>query len=50
MAVVKNCIRLNGATSITLTKVDVLDDLDEIKVAVNYIDENGEETDYFPRK
>lgn len=60
MAVVRNCIRLNGATrylvccldyfdSITLTKVDVLDELEEIKVGVGYIDEKGEKTDYFPR-
>lgn len=39
--------QINGFTSINLTKLDVLDDLDEIKVGVKYLHE-GHEIPYFP--
>jgi adenylosuccinate synthase len=38
---------LNGFNSVALTKLDVLDELDEIKVCVGY-KINGETIDYFP--
>jgi adenylosuccinate synthase len=39
--------QINGYTSLNLTKLDVLDDLPEIKVAIKYIFE-GRELPYFP--
>ena len=33
---VKYALKINGIKSIALTKIDVLDDLDEIKICVNY--------------
>lgn len=39
---------VNGYTCICLTKLDILDTLDEIKVAVAYKRANGEEMDHFP--
>lgn len=42
-------ILLNGFTSLNLTKLDVLDDLDEIKVAVRY-SLNGKALDRFPAR
>jgi adenylosuccinate synthase len=39
--------QINGYTSLNLTKLDVLDDFDEIKVAVKYM-QNGTEIPYFP--
>ena len=38
---------INGYDSLNLTKLDVLDDLDEIKVAVKYL-VNGQELPGFP--
>ncbi len=40
-------IRLNGMNELTLTKLDVLDDFETIKVCTHY-ELNGEETDVFP--
>jgi adenylosuccinate synthase len=40
-------IRLNGMNELTLTKLDVLDDFDTIKVCTHY-ELNGEKTDIFP--
>ena len=37
MVVVKYSTIINGYTSLNLTKLDVLDDLDEIKIGVTYI-------------
>ncbi|NTW66169.1 MAG: adenylosuccinate synthase [Nitrospirae bacterium] len=34
--IVRHSVRVNGFTSIALTKLDVLDDLDEIKICVGY--------------
>ncbi|KAM7359577.1 adenylosuccinate synthetase [Cochliomyia hominivorax] len=39
---------VNGYTCICLTKLDILDTLDEIKVAVSYKRANGEKLDHFP--
>lgn len=38
---------LNGYTAVALTKVDILDDLDEIKIGVNYL-KNGEIMKHYP--
>ncbi len=40
-------IRLNGMNELTLTKLDVLDDFDTIKVCTHY-ELNGKKTDIFP--
>jgi len=41
-------VRVNGITSLALTKVDVLSDFDEIPVCVRYRLPDGEETEDFP--
>lgn len=38
---------INGYTALCLTKLDILDTLDELKLAVGY-SLNGKEIDYFP--
>ena len=43
----KQTIKLNGITDIVLTKLDVLDELSEIKVCIGYNIDN-KEYDYFP--
>ena len=43
----RQSIKLNGITDIVLTKLDVLDELKEIKVCIGYEIE-GKEFDYFP--
>ncbi|KXN75084.1 putative ADE12-adenylosuccinate synthetase [Conidiobolus coronatus NRRL 28638] len=47
LVVMKYSCRINGYTSINLTKIDVLDQLDEIQVAVAY-KINGKVVDSFP--
>ena len=44
---VKHAVRVNGLTEIALTKLDVLDELDEIKMCVQY-DLDGKKIDYLP--
>ncbi|MGB7433623.1 MAG: adenylosuccinate synthase [Ahrensia sp.] len=44
---VRQACAINGITGIALTKLDVLDGLDEIKVCVGYM-LDGEEIDYLP--
>ena len=44
---VRQTIKLSGITGVALTKLDVLDELDEIKVCVQY-DLNGAKLDYLP--
>jgi adenylosuccinate synthase len=44
---VKQTIKVAGIKGIALTKLDVLDDFDEIKVCVKY-ELDGKEIDYFP--
>ena len=44
---VRQTIKISGINGIALTKLDVLDELEEIKMCVAY-DLNGKEIDYFP--
>ena len=44
---VKQTIKISGINGIALTKLDVLDELDEIKICIAY-DLNGERIDYLP--
>ncbi len=44
---VRQTIKISGINSIALTKLDVLDDLEEIKICVAY-DLNGKKIDYLP--
>ena len=44
---VRQSIKISGINGIALTKLDVLDELDEIKVCIKYEIE-GQEIDYFP--
>ena len=47
MVVVKDSTRLNGLSSLAITKLDVLTGLDLLKICVGY-DVNGERLDYRP--
>jgi len=44
---VKQSIKISGINGIALTKLDVLDELEEIKICVAY-EINGNKIDYFP--
>ncbi len=44
---VRQTIKISGINGIALTKLDVLDDLDEIKVCIEY-ELNGKKIDYLP--
>ena len=44
---VRQAVAINGIHGLALTKLDVLDGLDEIKIAVGY-ELDGKEIDYFP--
>ncbi len=44
---VRQTVKISGIDGIALTKLDVLDDLDEIKMCVAY-EINGKKIDYFP--
>ena len=44
---VKQTIKISGIDGIALTKLDVLDDLDEIKICIQYY-LDGKKIDYFP--
>ena len=44
---VRQTIKISGIDGIALTKLDVLDELDEIKVCVEY-ELDGKKIDYFP--
>ena len=46
-AIVRQTIKLGGITGIALTKIDVLDGMDELKICVGY-KLNGKEIDYLP--
>ena len=43
----KKSIQVNGISRLCITKLDVLDELDEIKMCVEY-DLNGKKIDYLP--
>jgi len=47
MVMVRNSARLNSLTGFALTKLDVLDDLDEIKICTGY-EYNGKTLKHFP--
>ena len=47
MEFVRQTIKIAGINGIALTKLDVLDELDEIKICVQY-ELNGKKIDYFP--
>lgn len=47
LVALKYAVRLNGMDQLALTKMDVLDDFDEIKVCTHY-EVNGRETDVYP--
>ena len=47
LVVMKHSCLINGYDSLNLTKLDVLDDLDEIKLAVKY-SVDGKELEGFP--
>jgi Adenylosuccinate synthase len=47
VCLVKQTIKTSGINGIALTKLDVLDDFDEIKVCTAY-ELNGEKIDYLP--
>ena len=38
---------VNGYTAVALTKLDILDELDEIQIGLKYL-KNGQEMDHFP--
>ncbi len=38
---------MNGYAALALTKLDILDDLDEIKIGVDYV-KNGKKLEHFP--
>ena len=44
---VRQTIKISGITGIALTKLDVLDELDEIKMCIEY-ELNGKKIDYLP--
>ncbi|MFH2060026.1 MAG: adenylosuccinate synthase [Pseudomonadota bacterium] len=48
MVVLKNAARLNSLTGIAMTKLDVLDDLDEIKICIGYTHDGYQITDFPP--
>lgn len=48
LVALKSAIATNGVTGICLTKMDVLDELNEIKICVAYKDNKGNEIDFLP--
>ncbi|WP_372637936.1 adenylosuccinate synthase [Fodinibius sp.] len=47
LVALKYAVRVNGINELTLTKLDILDDFEEIKLCTSYV-VNGEQTDVFP--
>ena len=47
MVILKNAARLNGLTGLVITKLDVLDDLDELKICTGY-EVDGKIHEHFP--
>ena len=45
--VVRNAVRINGLTNLVITKLDVLDSLEEIKICTGY-EHNGEIFEHYP--
>lgn len=48
LEILRYSAKINSLSGICLTKLDVLDGLDEIKVAVGYEDENGQPLEFSP--
>lgn len=46
----KESVEVNGLTDLAITKMDVLDGLDEIKICVGYEDKNGNKLSRLPHK
>lgn len=47
LVALKYAVRVNGINELTITKLDILDDFDEIKLCTSYIID-GEQTEVFP--
>ena len=47
MVLVRQTIKISGINGIALTKLDVLDELEEIKMCIGY-ELNGKKIDYLP--
>lgn len=47
LVALKYAVRINGINELTITKLDILNDFDEIKLCTSYVI-NGEQTDVFP--
>ena len=47
MVILKNAVRLNGLTGLAITKLDILSDLDSLKICTGY-DYNGKIINHFP--
>jgi adenylosuccinate synthase len=48
LVALRYAVRVNGMTSLALTKLDVLSDFDELPVCVRYRPRDGSETEHFP--
>jgi adenylosuccinate synthase len=48
LVALRYAVRVNGMTSLALTKLDVLSDFDELPVCVRYRLRDGSETEHFP--
>src|ERR1700758_1297880 len=48
LVALRYAVRVNGMTSLALTKLDVLSEFDELPVCVRYRDRTGAETPHFP--
>jgi adenylosuccinate synthase len=48
LVALRYAVRINGMTSLALTKLDVLSDFDELPVCVRYRLRDGSETEHFP--
>jgi adenylosuccinate synthase len=48
LVALRYAVRVNGITSLALTKLDVLSEFDELPVCVRYRTRDGEETPHFP--
>jgi adenylosuccinate synthase len=48
LVALRYAVRLNGITSLALTKLDVLSAFDELPVCVRYVLTDGSETEHFP--
>ena len=47
LVIVRMAVRINGLSSIAVTRLDILDTFEEIKICTNYL-RHGERVDHFP--